>query len=85
MPVRIRVPLAAPLVALPLALGGCLPAAIIPGAVMGAAGLYCATVSETGKSMARDALTGGAPLIACPDSAAPVQAEPVQAEPQGPR
>ncbi|MQX38291.1 hypothetical protein [Roseospira navarrensis] len=78
--IRVRVPLAAALVALPLVLGGCLPAAVIPGAVMGAAGLYCATVSETGKTMARNALTGGAPLIACPDSA-----EPVQAEPQGPR
>ncbi|WP_299437136.1 hypothetical protein [uncultured Rhodospira sp.] len=58
--------------ALAVGLGGCLPAAVIPGAVLGAATLYCAAASDAGKAMARDAMTGGVPLIACPD------AEPVQ-------
>jgi hypothetical protein len=53
--------------ALAAPLGGCLPAAAIPGAIVGAAGLYCVTVSQAGKTMARDALSGGVPLIACPD------------------
>ncbi|MBB4287731.1 hypothetical protein [Roseospira goensis] len=35
---------------------------------MGAATLYCAGVSDAGKVLARDALTRGAPLIACPDT-----------------
>lgn len=66
MPVRRSVVLLALTVAVSAPLGGCLPAAAIPGAIVGAAGLYCAAVSDTGKAMARDALTGGVPLIACP-------------------
>ncbi|MBB4287601.1 hypothetical protein, partial [Roseospira goensis] len=48
-----------------LALSGCIPA-VATGALMGAAGLYCAGTSGAGKQMARDRLTGGRPLIACP-------------------
>ncbi len=55
--------------ALVLALAGCLPlAAAVPGAMVGAVGLYCAAVSDHGKTVARDALTQGTPLIACPES-----------------
>lgn len=68
MPLRPLVPFASAL-ALSLALGGCLPAAV-PGALVGAAALYCTTTSEAGKTLARDALTGGVPLIACPGAGA---------------
>jgi len=69
MPARYpaRAPALALILALGLALGGCLPVAVIPGAVMGVAALYCAAVSDTGKDMARAALTNGQPLIACPE------------------
>jgi len=69
MPVRYpaRAPVLSLILALGLALGGCLPATVIPSTVMGAAGLYCATVSDEGKTMTREALTNGQPLIACPE------------------
>lgn len=72
MSVRRCVALLALTVAVGAPLGGCLPAAAIPGAIVGAAGLYCVAVSEAGKTMARDALTGGVPLIACPPPLDPV-------------
>jgi len=49
-----------------LALPGCLPLAAVPGAVVGAIGLYCVAVSEDGKQMTRDTVSDGVPLIACP-------------------
>lgn len=48
-------------------LSACLPLAAVPGAIVGAVGLYCAVTSEEGKAMARDAVSDGVPLIACPD------------------
>ncbi|MBB4287944.1 hypothetical protein [Roseospira goensis] len=83
MPVHRLAPVALPVV-LPLALGGCLPAAI-PGAVLGVATVYCAGVSETGKTMARDALTSGRPLIACPPAADPDRAPYADPGPPGRR
>lgn len=49
-----------------LALPGCLPLAAVPGAVVGAIGLYCVAVSEDGKQMTRDTVSDGVALIACP-------------------
>ncbi|KAA5606175.1 hypothetical protein F1188_07040 [Roseospira marina] len=71
------------LLGLTVALGGCLPAAVLSGALIGGVGLYCAGVSEAGKALAREALTGGQRLLACPEPAGAPNPDP---EPdQGPR
>lgn len=48
-------------------LSACLPLAAVPGAIVGAVGLYCAVTSEEGKAMARGVVSDGVPLIACPE------------------
>ncbi|MBB4268169.1 hypothetical protein [Roseospira visakhapatnamensis] len=61
--------LALMLLALIYVLSACAPLVGVGAVAVGAAGLYCAGVSDAGKQAARDALTGGVPLIACPEPA----------------
>lgn len=77
MTVKCRLTRAVPVVLIAsLGLSACLPLAVVPGALVGAAGLYCAVTSDQGKAMARDAVTGGVPLIACPQQEQEQEPEP---------